>query len=696
MFFPENLVKVEISNLLLMSLIIFLILFLIGIFFMEWYANNKEWDIPVKYIIRINLIWLVIEIILKLFFLILFGISILSELVIIVMNILIGSIIIVRVLGRKFEESLVFITINQVLLFIVALNLGHLFGIGTNIGFFMDDFLPPFWRGIILIILFPSIGFIIGILILRNNLRKRMWKDVIAITLKVNLLWLIIDVPLTIFLLYLQSENLIFNFVIIALINILIGVILFKTMFFKGSKESLGLLSSLQLKIFGIILLISIFIVFFPFLESFEDLEGSVLTFYLSIITLLSVSIIFAYWGDKIQLVGHEMLIALIILLPGVIYITNTFFTQLDLFESDFFSYMVIGLTYSIISGFIIKRISYSTISFQVIRELAILEKGKNILKVENLKVYYPLIGGVLKRQIGAVKAVNGISFNIKTGETMGLVGESGCGKTTVAKAILGLLDKEDGEFFFHNKPIPEVYSSYLRQKIQIVFQDPDASLNPRMKVVDIIAEPLRNLLGITNKTEIRKHVLRLMEEVSLKREHLDRYPHEFSGGQKQRIIIARALACNPELIILDEPTSALDVSVQAQILNLLKRLQKLYGYGFLFITHNLSVINHIADKVAVMYLGRFVEIGTVEQIFSNPTHPYTKALLSSISKIDPFNQEFDVVIEGEVPSPINPPLGCPFNPRCSSDARTKECELQTPHKVKIEENHFIWCNMSQ
>jgi len=696
MFFPENLVRVEISNLLLMSLIIFLILFLIGIFFMEWYANNKEWEIPLKYIIRINLFWLVFEIILKLFFLILFGINILFDLVIIVMNILIGSIIIVRVLGRKFEESLVFITINQVLLSIVSLNLGLLFGIGANIGFFMDNFFPPFWRGIILIILFPSIGFIIGILILRNSLRKRMWKDAIAATLKINLLWLIIDIPLTIFLLYLQSKNLIFNFVIISLINILIGVIIFKTMFFKGSKESLGLLSSLQLRIFGILLLISIFIVFFPFLESFEDLEGSVLTFYLSIITLISASIIFAYWGDKIQLVGHEMLITLITLLPGVIYITNTFFTQLDLFESGFISYMLIGLTYSIISGFIIKRISYSTISFQKIREIAILEKGKNILKVEGLKVYYPLIGGVLKRQIGAVKAVNGISFNIKTGETVGLVGESGCGKTTVAKAILGLLDKEDGVIFFHNKPIPEVYSSYLRQKIQIVFQDPDASLNPRMKVVDIIAEPLRNLLGITNKTEIRKHVLRLMEEVSLKREHLDRYPHEFSGGQKQRIIIARALACNPELIILDEPTSALDVSVQAQILNLLKGLQKSYGYGFLFITHNLSVINHIADQVAVMYLGRFVEIGTVEQIFSNPTHPYTKALLSSISKIDPFNQEINVVIEGEVPSPINPPLGCPFNPRCSSDARTKECEFQTPHKVKIEENHFIWCNMSQ
>ncbi|NVM45369.1 MAG: ABC transporter ATP-binding protein [Candidatus Lokiarchaeota archaeon] len=298
----------------------------------------------------------------------------------------------------------------------------------------------------------------------------------------------------------------------------------------------------------------------------------------------------------------------------------------------------------------------------------------------------------MLKRQVGAVQAVNGVSFEIKTGETFGLVGESGCGKTTIANAILGLVEKTDGDILFHNEPIPDEFTGYLRQKIQIVFQDPDASLNPRFKIVETIAEPLKNILGITDKKQIRSHVLKLLQQVSLKREHMDRYPHEFSGGQKQRIIIARALACNPELIILDEPTSALDVSVQAQILNLLKDLQETYGYGFLFITHNLAVVNHIADRIGVMYLGKIVELGSTEQIFLNPTHPYTQALLASRSEIDPENQEISFVISGEVPSPINPPSGCTFNPRCVSDARTLECEVDLPHKIKIEKDHYIWC----
>jgi len=347
---------------------------------------------------------------------------------------------------------------------------------------------------------------------------------------------------------------------------------------------------------------------------------------------------------------------------------------------------------FSVIISSILKYIFIKRIPIEKLQELTELDEGKDLLKVVNLKVYYTITKGVLKKQIGAVKAVDGISFNIKTGETIGLVGESGCGKTTVANCILGLVEKEDGEILFNSEPILTPYSTYLRQKIQMVFQDPDASLNPRMKIIDIVAEPLKNLMGITKKEELRKKVLDLLEKVSLNVEHLDRYPHEFSGGQKQRIIIARALASNPELIILDEPTSALDVSVQAQILNLLKDLQKKYHYGYLFITHNLSVINHIADRIAVMYLGRIVETGSVDQIFNNPSHPYTKALLESRSEIDPYSQEIKFILEGEVPSPINPPSGCYFNPRCSSDSRTKECEIQDPHKIEIEEGHFIWC----
>jgi oligopeptide/dipeptide ABC transporter ATP-binding protein len=391
-------------------------------------------------------------------------------------------------------------------------------------------------------------------------------------------------------------------------------------------------------------------------------------------------------WDDRSQLLKKTYLICLAsAILSALVGNLLTLFT--------FGPNLLLALVFSFIFSLIIKTIYLKRIPLGQIRELTKLEKGKILLEIKDLKVYYPLVGGLLKRQIGAVKAVDGVSLNIKTGETLGLVGESGCGKSTLAKAVLGLVDIEGGEINFNEiKVSKDEYSSFLRQKIQIVFQDPDASLNPRLKVVDIISEPLKNLLGITKKTELRKHVLKLLEEVSLKKEHLDRYPHEFSGGQKQRIIIARALACNPELIILDEPTSALDVSVQAQILNLLKDLQRTYGYGFLFITHNLSVVNHIADQVAVMYLGRIVEIGTKKQIFSKPTHPYTQALLKSRIKVDPTNKDIKFVIDGEVPSPIAPPPGCHFNPRCVSDARTKECEFEAPHQMKIEEGHYIWC----
>jgi oligopeptide/dipeptide ABC transporter ATP-binding protein len=423
--------------------------------------------------------------------------------------------------------------------------------------------------------------------------------------------------------------------------------------------------------------------------ETFDMWFNFSIYFLISFLISLIISFFYLNWDDRSQLINKKIKIELILTVPSLVYITFNFF----FFTPDLWQDILIISLITLACSFFLKLYIFRKMELEKLLEINHLEKGRELLKVEDLKVYYPLLGGLLKRQIGDVKAVDGINFDIKTGETLGLVGESGCGKSTVAKAILNLVEKNQGTINFDGTSIPEKYSSYLRQKIQMVFQDPDASLNPRLKVVDIIAEPLKNLLGIIRKAELRKYVLRLMEEVSLKREHLDRYPHEFSGGQKQRIVIARALASNPELIILDEPTSALDVSVQAQILNLLKNLQKKYGYGYLFITHNLSVVNHIADRVAVMYLGRFVEIGKVDQIFNNPAHPYTQALLASRSEIDPYNDEIKFIIKGEVPSPINPPSGCAFNPRCSSDARTKDCEFSTPHMIKIEEDHYIWCN---
>jgi oligopeptide transport system ATP-binding protein len=385
----------------------------------------------------------------------------------------------------------------------------------------------------------------------------------------------------------------------------------------------------------------------------------------------------------KLHLYAISALIStILIFIPLPVFITGNFWIFISIYS-----------LFSAIVSFATKYVTFKIIKIEKFSEIPTLKPSRNLLEVKDLKIHYPLLGGILKRRIGAVKAVDGVSFKVDMGETVGLVGESGCGKTTIAKAILGLVEITDGKILFQDKPIPPDYSSYLRQKIQMIFQDPDASLNPRKKVVDIISEPLKNLLGISDKSELRKRVLAMMEQVSLKREHLDRYPHEFSGGQKQRIVIARALACNPELIILDEPTSALDVSVQAQILNLLKDLQEMYGYGFLFITHNLAVVSHVADRVAVMYLGKFVEVGSKEQIFSNPTHPYTRALLASRSEINPYNQDISFVIKGEIPSPIAPPPGCSYNPRCTSEFRTKECELNIPHKIEIEEGHFIWCN---
>jgi len=514
-----------------------------------------------------------------------------------------------------------------------------------------------------------------------------------------NLTWLIFNllgIFVSFFLLnfdFFYMLNIIDILMIIA--NIIIGTLLYMKLYNKDLKNSLITISIIQVILSGISIFLNL--LFKIFRTSLFSLPEELIIIYLleyfmGVLLTISITVFVTKYGSKIQLVYDATdLIGLTAAIPGLIYISLNFLISPTDVYYDIFQIILTSWIISICVTIILKQASYRTIPRYDIKEMKVLEKGEALLDIENLKVHYPLLKGILRKQIGAVKAVDGVSFYIKAGETVGLVGESGCGKTTVALAILGLVEKNSGDILLKKELLPKDYSRIIRKSIQIVFQDPDASLNPQSKVVDIIAEPLKNILGITNKIKLRKRVLRLLEEVSLKKEHLDRYPHEFSGGQKQRIIIARALACNPELIILDEPTSALDVSVQAQILNLLRDLQRTYNYGFLFITHDLSVVHHIADRIAVMYLGKIVEIGNKTQIFSNPTHPYTKALLASRSEVSD-DQEITFVLSGEVPSPIAPPPGCSFHPRCYTKSYNDLCKEDTPHKIEVEEGHYIWC----
>jgi oligopeptide transport system ATP-binding protein len=315
------------------------------------------------------------------------------------------------------------------------------------------------------------------------------------------------------------------------------------------------------------------------------------------------------------------------------------------------------------------------------------------LLKVENVTKSFPIYGGLFSREIASVKAVQGVSFDIKRGETLGLVGESGCGKSTLGRCLIRLHDTTSGNIIYNGKDITHIKGQELRdmrRKMQIIFQDPYASLNPRMTIGAILEEPLviHNLYDFAKDRQARVH--ELIELVGLRPESLNRYPHEFSGGQRQRVGIARALAVNPELIICDEPVSALDVSIQAQVINLLMELQQKLGLTYIFIAHDLKVVEHVSNRVAVMYLGKIVEMAEAEELYKNPQHPYTKALLSAIPVPDPRAVGNRVILRGDVPSPIHPPPGCHFNPRCP--IAIEECRQIAPPLTAKAPDHVAAC----
>ncbi len=320
--------------------------------------------------------------------------------------------------------------------------------------------------------------------------------------------------------------------------------------------------------------------------------------------------------------------------------------------------------------------------------------ENNNILEVNDLKQYFPIKAGLLQRVVGNVKAVDGISFNIKRGTTMGLVGESGCGKTTVGKTILRLNEKTAGDVLFNGIDIFSLSREELRRmrpQMQIIFQDPYSSLSPRLPVSEIIGEAVKEH-GLAPEGGYEAYIDHIMKICGLQPYHKDRYPHEFSGGQRQRICIARALALLPEFIVCDEPVSALDVSIQAQIINLLMDLQDEFELTYLFISHDLSVVEHISDEVCVMYLGDLVEFGSKKQIFRNPLHPYTQALLSAAPVPDPSADRKRIILEGSIPSPANPPSGCKFHTRCQE--RMDICDKVVPVSREVEKGHIVKCHL--
>jgi len=319
-------------------------------------------------------------------------------------------------------------------------------------------------------------------------------------------------------------------------------------------------------------------------------------------------------------------------------------------------------------------------------------DQSPNLLEVRNLVKYFPMRGGALQRVQGYCQAVDDVSFNIRRGETLGLVGESGCGKTTIGRTILRLIEPTSGEVLFGGRDMLALKGRELmamRLKMQIIFQDPFSSLDPRSQIGNIIGEGLR-IHGVADKQERLSRVREIMATVGLSEDHLRRYPHEFSGGQRQRIGIARALVLRPDLIVCDEPVSALDVSIQSQVLNLLRQLQRDFDLTYLFIAHNMSVVEHISDRVAVMYVGKIVELSDRSELYRHPLHPYTQALMSAIPIPDPDTKRERLLLEGDVPSPLNPPSGCRFHPRCPRAMDV--CSVEAPEWKEHQPGRWVAC----
>ena len=325
---------------------------------------------------------------------------------------------------------------------------------------------------------------------------------------------------------------------------------------------------------------------------------------------------------------------------------------------------------------------------------------GERLLDIKNLRKFFPIRKGFLRREVGSIRAVDDVSFYINEGETLGLVGESGCGKTTTARCIMRAIEPTSGQMFFRTEqgPVTDIVTlpkkelTKMRPEIQMIFQDPFSSLNPRMTLLDIVGEPM-SVNGIAKGREREDRVADLLDRVGLRPEFMRRFPHAFSGGQRQRIGIARALALNPRLIIADEPVSALDVSVQAQVLNLLLELQAGFNLTYLFVAHDLSVVKHVSDRVAVMYVGKIVETSPTKELFAAPKHPYTEALLSAVPEPDPRARSNRIVLEGEVANPADPPSGCYFHPRCPY--ATDVCRAETPALEEVSPGRFVSCHYS-